>query len=191
MEDNNDSQTTTTSNLEPTARSRGRPRRPTAQKSVHQLVLNLTQNNEKKNQQNVNKKQKTSESEVLTTTQTTITTPKTTNDWKVGQKVEARDVAGDWYSAKIVSKSEDEERVLVHFERWSARYDQWFLEILNSLERRARVRARAPTVSPSLFFMKRFWRVGQTIGRIRRLLLKSILNRDLFWFYSSTDIERK
>ena len=118
-----------------TARSRGRPRRPTAQKSVHQLVLNLTQSNEKKSEKNVNKKQKTisSESETqmvvsnpMTTTTTPKTTTSTTSDWKVGQKVEARDVVGDWYSAKIVALNDDKSQVLVHFERWSSRYDQWF-----------------------------------------------------------------
>lgn len=152
MEDKSDTQTTpaTTPDAISTARTRGRPRRPTAQKSVHQLVLNLTQSSEKKTQ-NVNKKQKTNENEIISTTETTTelttkdvikdtiketpkettTAPTTTttdavNDWKVGQKVEARDTVGDWYSAKIVSVNSDKSEVLVHFERWSSRYDQWF-----------------------------------------------------------------
>ncbi len=76
---------------------RGRPRRitQTTTQSVKRLnseefVLNVNQ-----------KKQKPNE---------------TLSKWSVGQRVEARDVVGNWYSAKIISIESN--KVLVHFERW-------------------------------------------------------------------------
>ena len=122
LEENNESQAPEVAN---SGRTRGRPRRPTAQKSVHQLVLNLTQSSEKKSQKE-SKRQKTTEttSETTPTTETTPTETRPTTPttdalkWKVGQKVEARDVLGDWYSAKIVAVNDDQTQVLVHFERW-------------------------------------------------------------------------
>ncbi len=58
-----------------------------------------------------------------------------TEDWqlisvlsqlKVGTRLEAMDKYGKWYVAKIVELEEKEEggEVLVHFERWSSRYDE-------------------------------------------------------------------
>ncbi|XP_054168436.1 uncharacterized protein LOC128965712 [Oppia nitens] len=108
---------------------RGRPRRPTAQRSVHQLVLNLTHNQSDKRTNSLTKKrQNSSQLTDLTPNKTPIaeTPPEVTSKWVLGQRVEARDVVGDWYSAKVVAFSEDKQQVLVHFERWSSRYDQWF-----------------------------------------------------------------
>jgi hypothetical protein len=76
---------------------RGRPRRTTQTTTQtvkrfnsEEFVLNLNQ-----------KKQKSNE---------------VPNKWSVGQRVEARDVVGNWYSAKIIAI--DSNKVLVHFERW-------------------------------------------------------------------------
>lgn len=47
---------------------------------------------------------------------------------QVGMKLEAMDKYGKWYAAKVVEldidDSEAEGEVLVHFERWSSRYDE-------------------------------------------------------------------
>ncbi|XP_042149721.1 PHD finger protein 20-like protein 1 isoform X3 [Ixodes scapularis] len=43
-----------------------------------------------------------------------------------GTRVEARDFQQlQWYPAKVVTLDEGEEEVLVHFEGWSSRYDEW------------------------------------------------------------------
>ncbi|CAN7996074.1 unnamed protein product [Ixodes hexagonus] len=42
-----------------------------------------------------------------------------------GTRVEARDFQQQWYPAKVVSLDEAEEEVLIHFEGWSSRYDEW------------------------------------------------------------------
>ena len=43
---------------------------------------------------------------------------------QVGMRVEAMDKYGKWYVAKILELDESEGEVLVHFERWSSRYDE-------------------------------------------------------------------
>ena len=44
---------------------------------------------------------------------------------QVGMRLEAMDKYGKWYVAKVVELMvEEEEEVLVHFERWSSRYDE-------------------------------------------------------------------
>ncbi|XP_069106906.1 PHD finger protein 20-like protein 1 isoform X2 [Argopecten irradians] len=45
--------------------------------------------------------------------------------WRKGEKVEAMDFMKKWYSAKIVDIDEDEGTVLIHFEGWNQRYDEW------------------------------------------------------------------
>lgn len=45
--------------------------------------------------------------------------------FRVGEKLEACDSTGTWYPAKIVSVDEEEQSVLIHFIRWSTRFDQW------------------------------------------------------------------
>lgn len=42
-----------------------------------------------------------------------------------GTRVEARDFQDKWYAAKVVSVDEENGDVLIHFEGWSARYDEW------------------------------------------------------------------
>ncbi|XP_060069843.1 PHD finger protein 20-like protein 1 isoform X2 [Ylistrum balloti] len=45
--------------------------------------------------------------------------------WRKGEKVEAMDFMKKWYSAKIVDIDEEESTVLIHFEGWNQRYDEW------------------------------------------------------------------
>lgn len=42
-----------------------------------------------------------------------------------GTRVEARDFQDKWYTAKVVSVDEEDGDVLIHFEGWSSRYDEW------------------------------------------------------------------
>ncbi|KAH7962799.1 hypothetical protein HPB52_018027 [Rhipicephalus sanguineus] len=42
-----------------------------------------------------------------------------------GTRVEARDFQDKWYAAKVVSVDEENGDVLIHFEGWSSRYDEW------------------------------------------------------------------
>lgn len=42
-----------------------------------------------------------------------------------GTRVEARDFQDKWYAAKVVSVDEEDGDVLIHFEGWSSRYDEW------------------------------------------------------------------
>lgn len=43
---------------------------------------------------------------------------------QVGTRLEAMDKYGKWYVAKVVELDESEGEVLIHFERWSSRYDE-------------------------------------------------------------------
>lgn len=43
---------------------------------------------------------------------------------EVGMRLEANDKYGKWYAAKVVELDQEEKEVLVHFERWSSRYDE-------------------------------------------------------------------
>ena len=43
----------------------------------------------------------------------------------VGMKVEAKDKYGKLYVAKVVELREEDKEVLVHFEKWSSRYDEF------------------------------------------------------------------
>lgn len=43
----------------------------------------------------------------------------------VGMKLEAMDKYGKWYVAKVMEFDKDEKEVLVHFEKWSSRYDEF------------------------------------------------------------------
>lgn len=45
--------------------------------------------------------------------------------WKKGERVEAMDYMKKWYPAKIVEVDEEEGEVLIHFEGWNQRYDEW------------------------------------------------------------------
>ncbi|XP_014479380.1 PREDICTED: uncharacterized protein LOC106746825 isoform X7 [Dinoponera quadriceps] len=42
-----------------------------------------------------------------------------------GAKLEAKDFSEKWYCAKVVEADWDEREVLVHFDKWSSRYDEW------------------------------------------------------------------
>lgn len=44
---------------------------------------------------------------------------------EVGMRLEAKDKYGKWYAAKVVELDEKEGEVLVHFDRWSSRYDEF------------------------------------------------------------------
>lgn len=46
------------------------------------------------------------------------------SELEVGMRLEANDKYGKWYSAKVVELNQEDKEVLVHFERWSSRYDE-------------------------------------------------------------------
>ena len=46
------------------------------------------------------------------------------SELQVGTRLEAMDKYGKWYVAKVVELEEGEGEVLIHFERWSSRYDE-------------------------------------------------------------------
>lgn len=46
------------------------------------------------------------------------------NQLQVGLRLEAMDKYGKWYVAKVIELDEREGEVLIHFERWSSRYDE-------------------------------------------------------------------
>ncbi|XP_013792164.1 PHD finger protein 20-like protein 1 [Limulus polyphemus] len=45
--------------------------------------------------------------------------------FELGAKLEAKDFQDKWYPAKIIAIDDDDCEVLVHYERWSARFDEW------------------------------------------------------------------
>ncbi|XP_016363432.1 PHD finger protein 20-like protein 1 isoform X5 [Sinocyclocheilus anshuiensis] len=47
--------------------------------------------------------------------------------FEVGARVEARDYLQKWYPSRIEKIDYDEGKMLVHFDRWSHRYDEWIL----------------------------------------------------------------
>ncbi|XP_053979271.1 PHD finger protein 20 isoform X1 [Hylaeus volcanicus] len=42
-----------------------------------------------------------------------------------GAKLEAKDFNDKWYSAKVVETDWEEREVLIHFDKWSSRFDEW------------------------------------------------------------------
>ncbi len=46
------------------------------------------------------------------------------SEMQVGMKLEAMDKYGKWYAAKVLELDESSNEILVHFERWSSRYDE-------------------------------------------------------------------
>jgi len=42
-----------------------------------------------------------------------------------GSLLEARDFADNWFLSKVVEVDVDGREVLVHFQNWSSRYDEW------------------------------------------------------------------
>lgn len=46
-------------------------------------------------------------------------------DLKVGYRMEAKDFDGKWYPVKVAEIDWDELEVLVHFENWNAKFDEW------------------------------------------------------------------
>uniref|UniRef100_A0A3B5KCU9 Tudor-knot domain-containing protein n=1 Tax=Takifugu rubripes TaxID=31033 RepID=A0A3B5KCU9_TAKRU len=58
--------------------------------------------------------------------------------FEVGAQLEARERHKKWYSATIKKIDCDRERVLVHYQHWSHRHDEWFQwnsPLLRPLER--------------------------------------------------------
>lgn len=47
--------------------------------------------------------------------------------FEVGARVEAQDYLQNWYPSHIEKIDYDEGKMLVHFDRWSHRYDEWIL----------------------------------------------------------------
>lgn len=46
-------------------------------------------------------------------------------DFTPGALIEARDFADNWFPSKIVEVDAEGGEVLVHFQNWSSRYDEW------------------------------------------------------------------
>ncbi|XP_072765570.1 PHD finger protein 20 isoform X4 [Anoplolepis gracilipes] len=63
-----------------------------------------------------------------------------------GAKLEAKDFNEKWYSAKVVETDWDEREVLIHFDKWSSRFDEWIpmdssrLRVLQTPPQEAKVR---------------------------------------------------
>ncbi|XP_009290759.2 PHD finger protein 20-like protein 1 isoform X3 [Danio rerio] len=53
--------------------------------------------------------------------------------FEVGARVEAQDYLQKWYPSRIEKIDYDEGKMLVHFDRWSHRYDEWILWDSNRL----------------------------------------------------------
>ncbi|XP_063076423.1 PHD finger protein 20-like protein 1 isoform X2 [Engraulis encrasicolus] len=53
--------------------------------------------------------------------------------FEVGAKVEAQDYLQKWYTSRIEKIDYDEGKMLVHFDRWSHRYDEWIFWDSNRL----------------------------------------------------------
>ncbi|XP_061177794.1 PHD finger protein 20-like protein 1 [Saccostrea echinata] len=45
--------------------------------------------------------------------------------WRKGERLEAMDFSSKWYQAKIVEIDEEEKMVMIHFDGWNQRYDEW------------------------------------------------------------------
>nr|XP_055066353.1 PHD finger protein 20-like protein 1 isoform X2 [Misgurnus anguillicaudatus] len=54
-------------------------------------------------------------------------------NFEVGARVEAQDYLQKWYPSRIEKIDYDEGKMLVHFDRWSHRYDEWILWDSNRL----------------------------------------------------------
>ncbi|XP_052832364.1 uncharacterized protein LOC128250705 [Octopus bimaculoides] len=75
--------------------------------------------------------------------------------WRIGERLEAMDFIHKWYPAKIVNIQEEKFSVLIHFEGWNHRYDEWVdmkCERLRPASRRSerKEKRRQMTVSSSL-----------------------------------------
>uniref|UniRef100_A0AAY4CAD4 PHD finger protein 20-like protein 1 n=1 Tax=Denticeps clupeoides TaxID=299321 RepID=A0AAY4CAD4_9TELE len=53
--------------------------------------------------------------------------------FEVGARVEAQDYLQKWYPSRIEEIDYDEGKMLVHFDRWSHRYDEWIFWDSNRL----------------------------------------------------------
>ncbi|KAK3095742.1 hypothetical protein FSP39_018426 [Pinctada imbricata] len=62
--------------------------------------------------------------------------------WKKGERVEAMDFMNKWYPAKIVDIEEDEQSVMIHFDGWNSRYDEWVPMTSEKLRPRVRYSSR-------------------------------------------------
>lgn len=46
-------------------------------------------------------------------------------DFCPGIKIEAQDFDGKWYPAKVADVDWTENEILVHFENWNSKFDEW------------------------------------------------------------------
>lgn len=46
-------------------------------------------------------------------------------NWRAGAKLEAKDFMEKWYPAKVVEVDDSDNTVLIHFDGWNQRYDEW------------------------------------------------------------------
>ena len=45
--------------------------------------------------------------------------------YEPGIKLEVSDFKGTWYPAKVIEVDREENEVLVHYDKWSTRFDEW------------------------------------------------------------------
>lgn len=46
-------------------------------------------------------------------------------DFRVGGRLEARDYLNMWYPSRVIQVDWEDKEVLIHFERWNSRFDEW------------------------------------------------------------------
>ena len=62
---------------------------------------------------------------------------------RVGDLVEALDLEGQWYPARVMQQASEGLSVLLHFDGWSDSYDEWLPQALaHALEASAHARRR-------------------------------------------------
>lgn len=80
-------------------------------------------------------------------------------NFRAGEKIEARDCFNMWYPSKIIQVDWDDKEVLIHFERWNHRFDEWVS--MNSP--RLRAATRTSSRKEKGHHRHRGFRIGQVI----------------------------
>ncbi|RDD39330.1 PHD finger protein 20-like protein 1 [Trichoplax sp. H2] len=80
---------------------------------------------------------------------------------EVGTRVEAKDYCGKWYPSKIKDVDEKNQEVLIHFEGWSSRFDEWI--DLKSSRLRPTVRTSSRKTSSTASPILKEWQCGEHV----------------------------
>ena len=46
-------------------------------------------------------------------------------EFQIGYRLEAKDLSGNWFPAKVVDIKESKKKILIHFDRWNSKFDEW------------------------------------------------------------------